>query len=75
MEANLPQVVVDAIAIPSAQHLLPKHPEKLLTKFDPNNDVLVEYHIKHFMLSLRLLNVEHEDLVCRLFPYTLQGKA
>ena len=24
---------------------------------------------------LKLMNVEHEDVVCRLFPHTLQGKA
>jgi hypothetical protein len=27
------------------------------------------------MLSIRLRNVEHEDVVCRLFPYTFKGNA
>jgi hypothetical protein len=27
------------------------------------------------MLSIRLRNVEHEDVVCRLFPYTSEGNA
>lgn len=27
------------------------------------------------MLSLIFMNVEHEDVVCRLFTYTLLGKA
>ena len=27
------------------------------------------------MDALKLMNVEHEDVVCRLFPHTLQGKA
>ena len=75
MEANLPWLVVDAIAIPCAQHPLPKHLEKILPKLDPDNDVLPKDHIKQVMLSLRLLNVEHEDGVCILFPYTFQGKA
>ena len=61
--------------VPGAQHPLPKHPEKILPKFDLENDVLPEDDIKHFILSLRLMNVDHEDVVCRLFPYTLVGKA
>jgi hypothetical protein len=28
-----------------------------------------------FMLDIRLRNVEHEDVVCRLFPYTFEGNA
>ena len=27
------------------------------------------------MISLRLLDVKHEDVVCILFPYTFLGKA
>ena len=27
------------------------------------------------MLSLRLLDVQHEDVICRLFPYTFVGHA
>jgi hypothetical protein len=27
------------------------------------------------MLSLRLMDVQHEDVVCRLFPYTFVGQA
>jgi hypothetical protein len=27
------------------------------------------------MLVVRLRNVEHEDVVCRLFPYTFEGRA
>ncbi|CAF4463116.1 unnamed protein product, partial [Adineta steineri] len=64
---------VDAIAIPGAQHPLPKHPEKLLPKFHPDNDITPEDHIKQFMLSLRLLEVQHEDVVSRLFPDTFVG--
>ena len=70
MEANQPFLIVDAIPISSAQHPLPKHLEKIIPKFNLDNDVLLEDHIRKFMLSLRLLNVEHEDVVCRLFPYT-----
>ena len=27
------------------------------------------------MLGVRLLNVDHEDVVCQLYPYTFEGKA
>ena len=75
MAANQPWIFVDAISIHGSQHPLPKHSKKLLPIFDPNNYVLPEDHIKQFMLYLTLLNVEHGDVVCKLFPYTLQGKA
>jgi hypothetical protein len=65
----------DVVAVPGPQHPLPKHPEKWLTKFDPDSKQLAEDHIKKFMLDIRLCNVEHEDVVCRLFPYTFEGSA
>jgi hypothetical protein len=65
----------DAVAVPGAQHPLPKHPEKWLPKFDPDSKQIAEDHIKKFMLAIRLRNVEHEDVVCRLFPYTFEGNA
>ena len=68
MAANRPWLVVYDIVLLGIQHPLPKHPEKLLPKFDPNNDVTLKDHIKQFMLSLRLMDVQHEDVVCRLFP-------
>jgi hypothetical protein len=73
--ANRPWLVVDVIAVPGMQHPLPKHLEKLLAKFDPNNDVTLEDHIKQFMLSLRLMDVQDEDVVFRLFPYTFVAQA
>jgi hypothetical protein len=54
---------------------VPKHPEKWLPKFDPDSKQIVEDHIKKFMLAIRLHSVEHEDVVCRLFPYTFEGNA
>jgi hypothetical protein len=65
----------DAIAVPGPQHPLPKHPEKWLTKFDLDSKRTAEDHIMKFMLDIRLRNVEHEDVVCRLFPYTFEGNA
>ena len=75
MAANRPWLAADIIAVPGVQHPLPKHLEKLLPKFDPDNDVTPEDHIKQFMLFLRLLDDQHEDVICRLFPYTFVGQA
>ena len=77
MASDQPQLVVDAIAVLGAQHPLPKLLEKLLPKFDSGNDVSQEDHIKQLILSLRLMYVENEDVVCicRLFLYTFVGKA
>ena len=34
----------------------------------------MEDHIKSFMQAIRIINIIHEDMVCRLFPYTFEGK-
>ena len=34
----------------------------------------VDDHLQSFSLALEALDVEHEDVVCRLFPHTLKGK-
>jgi hypothetical protein len=65
----------DVVVVPGAQHPLPKHLEKWLPKFDPDSKQIAEDHIKKFMLAIRLRNIEHEDVVCRLFPYTFEGNA
>lgn len=46
----------------------------LLPKFDPDKGEPPEDHIKRFMMVIRLMGVQHEDVVCRLFPYTFEGK-
>jgi hypothetical protein len=63
----------DALEIPGQVHNLPRHPEKLLPKFDLETSKLPEDHIKNFILAIRLMNVQHEDVVCRLFPYTFEN--
>lgn len=75
MATNRHWLAVDVVTVPRAQHPLPKYPKKLLPKFDPDNDVTPEDHIKQFMISLILLDARHEDVVCRLFPYTFVGQA
>jgi hypothetical protein len=34
---------------------------------------LPEDHIKKFILAIRMMNVQHEGIVCRIFPYTLEN--
>ena len=74
MVANQPWITINVLGIPGSQNALPKSLEKLLPKFDPDKDVLPEDHIKQFMLALRLMNVEYEDVVYKLFMYIFQGK-
>jgi len=59
MEENRPWLVIDTIAVPGIQHPLPKHPENLVPKFDPDNDVTPKDHIKQCMISLRLVDVKN----------------
>ncbi|CAF4376067.1 unnamed protein product, partial [Adineta steineri] len=62
MVANRPWLAMDVVVVPRAQHPLPNHPEKLLPKFDPDNDITPKDHIEQFIFSLILLDVQHEDV-------------
>jgi hypothetical protein len=75
LQNNQPWLTIDALAIPGRVHNLPRHPEKLLPKFDPETSGLPKDHIKKFILAIRLMNVQHEDVVCRIFPYTFENSA
>ena len=46
-----------------------------MPKFDPDDDILPKTHIDKFMLAMNIMNVQHEDVACRLFCLTLQGNA
>jgi hypothetical protein len=47
----------------------------LLPKCDPEISGLPEDHIKKFILAIRLMNIQHEDMVCKLFPYMFENLA
>jgi hypothetical protein len=72
---NQPWLAIYALAILGRVHKLPRHPEKLLPKFDPKTSGLLEDHIKKFILAIRLMNVQHEDIFYRIFPYTFENSA
>jgi len=57
------------------QFNLPRHPEKILPIFNPDEKQPAEEHLKQFKMKVRLLNVRHGDVICRLFPYTFTSKA
>jgi hypothetical protein len=65
---NLPQnnklwLEKDALEITGRVHNLPHHLEKLLPKFDLETLGLPEDHIKKFILAIRLMNVQQENVV------------
>jgi hypothetical protein len=60
------------LAIPL--HEMPRKYDKVLPKFDLDRPILPKDHIKDFFLANRFLNVQHEDMVCRVFAYTFSGK-
>ena len=64
----------DVVAVLGPVHNLPRHPEKILPIFNPDEKQPVEEHLKQFKMKVRLLNVRHEDVICRLFPYTFTSK-
>jgi hypothetical protein len=72
---NQPWLAIDALALPRPVHNLPRHPEKLLPKFDPKTLRLPEDRINKFILVISIMNFQHEDIVCRLFPYTFENSA
>jgi hypothetical protein len=54
---------------------LPKNPERLLPKYDHDTSRTPKDHIQNSFLVVRLMNVQHEDVVCRLFPHTFENKS
>jgi hypothetical protein len=63
----------DAMAIPRRIHNLPHHPEKLLPKYNHETLGLPEDHIKKSIHMFRLMNIQYEDVVCRIFPYMFEN--
>ena len=46
-----------------------------MPKFDLGKGISVDDHLQSFYLDLELLAVEHEDVVCKMFPNTFKTKA
>jgi hypothetical protein len=65
----------DAINLSGQLHDFPKHHVHILSKFNLYKLGSPKDHIKNFYLAIIFLNVEHEDVVCKLFPYNFENKS
>lgn len=54
-------------------HDLPRNPDKLCPKFQIHSDA--EEHLRIFKDMCGRARIQHEDVVCILFPYTLSNKS
>jgi len=70
-----PWLTLGEVNVLGDQHDLPKHLEIFFPKFYLDNKEYPEDHLNKFMLSVNIMKVEHEDVVCHLFPYTFEGRA
>lgn len=61
-------------SLPNNHHGVPRHPKKLLSKFYPNKNTKVEDHINDFYMHLWMLGVRYDDVACRFFPFTIEGR-
>lgn len=75
VDADLDWIAQGPLSLPNYLHKMPKHPEKSISKFDPDKKTKVEGHIDDFYMHLQNLVVLFYDVACRLFPYTLEGRA
>jgi len=73
--ANQPWLVPNMVVVSSDIHDVPKHPKDFLPKFDTERKESPKFQIKKFMLLIRILNVQYEDVVCKMFTYTFKGKS
>ena len=55
-------------------HAFPLNVDKSLPKFYLGKGISMDDHLQSFYLALEILAVEHEDVVCRLFPHTFESK-
>ena len=72
MAANPRWLTINPLAIAGPQNDLPRNPNKFLPKFDSDDDILPKTYLDKFMLAMNIMNVQHEDVACKLFCLTLQ---
>lgn len=70
-----PWLCEDSLDLNPPFHNLPKHPKCLLPKYDHDLHGPPEDHLKKIILAISLVNVRHDDVICKLFPYTFEIKA
>jgi hypothetical protein len=67
--------ILGAINVPGDQHDLPENLDKWLSKFDPVSKQAPDEHISKFILVSNLRDVEEEDVIYQILPYTFEGEA
>lgn len=72
---NKPWLSHDSLDLNLPFNNLPKNPNWFLPKFDIDLNGPLEDHVKKFILATKLMNMQHEDLACMVFPYTFENKA
>ena len=60
MAANPRWLTINPLAIAGPQNDLPRNLDKLLPKFDLDDDILPKTHIDKSMLAMNIMNVQHE---------------
>ena len=63
-----------ALKLHGPLHELPRKEVSFLPKFDGEGNITTLEHIRKYEFVLRLLDITYEDVVCRLFPFTFEGK-
>ena len=63
------------LALPQVLNDMPQDYLKILPTFDGENEIDAQKHIETFYSFAENLNVEHLDVVLRLFVQSLDGEA
>ena len=71
---NLEWMTQGPLALLDVMQKMRKRAEIMNIKFNPNNAVKAEDHLDKFYLQLQTLEVHYDDVACRLFPCTLDGR-
>ena len=65
----------NALSLQGPLHELPRKAVVLLPRFKGEGSASANENIGKYESIICLLNIVHEDVVCKLFPLTLKGKA
>ena len=73
-DQNMEWMTQYPLALHGTLHKIPRHVEKLLMKYDPDRAMKEGEHLDTFYLHLQTLEVRYDDVACRVFPCTLDGR-
>jgi len=67
-------VFLHGVQLIGLMHEFPKCLEMIFPRFNPDKSFSLKDHRKNFYLVVNLMNIEHKEIVCRLFPYTFENE-